>query len=65
MIYRVNRVLSIRQFVHYGGKDPLKGCWQASRGDYEVLTRGTKGLPVKTRAIASIAPSAFFRAVEM
>lgn len=65
MIYRMNRMLASRQFVQDGGQHPQKGGRPASNCRYEVLKRGTNGLPVKTRAIASSAPIAFFRAVEM
>ena len=36
-----------------------------NRWGYEVLRLGTNGSPVKTRAMASSAPMAFLRAVEM
>ncbi len=36
-----------------------------NRFGYEVLRLGTNGLPANTRAMASIAPRAFLRAVEM
>ena len=61
-IYKIDRIWAMRELCQ---RQAGVGPQQRMQPGYEVSKVGTKGVPLNRRVRASMAPTAFLRAVEM